>query len=65
MAQRCLARLGLVLCVALASPFVGSSVLAANKRQTVLLFTVYYLNDWVGPLRGHPQTKTPHFERLA
>ena len=23
------------------------------------------MNDWVGPLRGHPQVQTPHMDRLA
>jgi|GEM_PF-2162617 len=23
------------------------------------------LNDWISPLGGHPQARTPHFDRLA
>jgi arylsulfatase A-like enzyme len=31
----------------------------------VLLICIDDLNDWVEPLRGHPQVKTPHLSRLA
>jgi choline-sulfatase len=44
---------------------VGS--LGANEpsRPNVLLIAVDDLNDWVGPLAGHPAVKTPHLDRLA
>lgn len=35
------------------------------NRPNVLLISVDDLNDWIGPLRGHPQTKTPNFDLLA
>ena len=38
---------------------------AENGRPNVLLIAVDDLNDWVGCLGGHPQTKTPHIDRLA
>ena len=31
----------------------------------VLFLAVDDLNDWVAPLEGHPQVKTPNFDRLA
>jgi arylsulfatase A-like enzyme len=34
-------------------------------RPDVLFIAVDDLNDWVGFLRGHPQTKTPNIDRLA
>ncbi|MGD8323945.1 MAG: sulfatase [Gammaproteobacteria bacterium] len=39
---------------------------AGSSRQPDILFiAVDDLNDWVGPLGGHPQTKTPNIDRLA
>ena len=38
---------------------------AAPTRPNVLFIAVDDLNDWIGPLRGHPQVKTPHLDRLA
>jgi choline-sulfatase len=34
-------------------------------RPNVLLIVIDDLNDWVGPLAGHPQVRTPHMDRLA
>lgn len=41
-----------------------SSQLFADKPN-VLLIAIDDLNDWVGCLNGHPQTKTPNIDRLA
>ncbi len=41
---------------------------AKPKKQrgyNVVLVIVDDLNDWVSPLGGHPQTKTPNLDRLA
>ncbi|WP_282162645.1 sulfatase [Ulvibacterium marinum] len=35
------------------------------ERPNILLIAVDDLNDWIGILRGHPQAKTPHMDRLA
>lgn len=35
------------------------------RRPNVLFIAVDDLNDWVGCLQGHPQTRTPHIDRLA
>ncbi|MCH7729084.1 MAG: sulfatase [Planctomycetes bacterium] len=34
-------------------------------RPNVLFIAVDDLNDWIGCLEGHPQTKTPNIDRLA
>src|SRR5688500_16364587 len=54
--------------------FIGASfvlawTLVASAQETiqpnVLFIAVDDLNDWVGPLGGHPQAKTPNIDRLA
>lgn len=35
------------------------------RGPNVLLIAVDDLNDWIGPLAGHPQTQTPNIDRLA
>lgn len=37
----------------------------AAKPPNVLMIAIDDLNDWVGPLGGHPQAQTPHLDRLA
>ena len=37
----------------------------ANSRPNVLFIAVDDLNDWIEPLSGHPQARTPHLSRLA
>src|SRR4051812_26537867 len=37
----------------------------AAEKPNVLFIAVDDLNDWVGPLGGHPQARTPNFDRLA
>jgi arylsulfatase A-like enzyme len=44
--------------------FCGHSVAAAD-RPNILFIAIDDLNDWVGCLRGHPQTITPNIDRLA
>ncbi len=38
---------------------------AAADRQNVLFIAIDDLNDWIGCLGGHPDAKTPNFDRLA
>jgi len=38
---------------------------AAQDRPNVLFIAVDDLNDWIGCLGGHPQSRTPNFDRLA
>ncbi len=37
----------------------------ASARPNILMIAIDDLNDWVGPLGGHPQVQTPHMDRLA
>ena len=41
----------------------GASV--ETSRPNVLFIAVDDLNDWIGCLGGHPQTRTPNIDRLA
>lgn len=41
------------------------SFAAAQSKPDVLFIAVDDLNDWVSYLGGHPQTKTPHIDRLV
>jgi len=43
---------------------IASPVVAAEKPN-ILFISIDDLNDWVGPLGGHPQVKTPNMDRLA
>ena len=46
-----------------------SQVLAADpptaSKPNVLFIAIDDLNDWIGCLKGHPQTVTPNLDRLA
>ncbi len=43
----------------------STAVAADANRPNVLFIAVDDLNDWIGSLGGHPQTKTPNLDRLA
>lgn len=45
--------------------FVSASCSAADEGPNVLFISVDDLNDWIGCLGGHPQTRTPNLDRLA
>ncbi len=51
--------------VLLASFLLAGSHARDSPKPNVLLIAVDDLNDWVGCLGGHPQTKTPNIDRLA
>lgn len=38
---------------------------AGKSRQNVLFIAIDDLNDWIGCLGGHPDTRTPNIDRLA
>ena len=42
-----------------------STIATAEGKPNVLFISVDDLNDWIGCLGGHPQTKTPCIDRLA
>ena len=43
----------------------GADPAEARRPPDVLFLAVDDLNDWVGCLGGHPQARTPNFDRLA
>lgn len=43
----------------------STAIQAAGASPDILLIAVDDLNDWVGPLGGHPQARTPNIDRLA
>ena len=43
----------------------SATALTAATRPNVLFIAVDDLNDWIGCLGGHPQSKTPNYDRLA
>jgi len=47
----------------LISPFAAEAEVAT--RPNVLFIAVDDLNDWIGCLGGHPQTRSPHIDALA
>ena len=51
----------LALCAVLAL----SAVARGAERPNVLFVAIDDLNDWVGPLGGHPQVVTPNMDKLA
>jgi choline-sulfatase len=46
-------------------PIIGIDALFAAGRPNILMIAIDDLNDWVEPLGGHPDVKTPHMQRLA
>ncbi len=44
-----------------AAPLLGQGA----RKPNVLMIPVDDLNDWIGPLGGHPQTVTPNLDKLA
>jgi choline-sulfatase len=53
-------RSALMLLISFACPVVASA-----ERPNILFLVIDDLNDWVGPLKGHPQVQTPHMDQLA
>jgi arylsulfatase A-like enzyme len=44
---------------------VATTFAAPKDKPNVLLIIADDLNNWVGPMKGHPQTITPNLDRLA
>lgn len=54
------------ICISILATMLASSLVsAAPTRPNVLFIAVDDLNDWIGCLGGHPQTRTPNLDRLA
>ena len=60
-----LRNLRLCLAIAASSLTFACSQSAPPTPPNVLFIAIDDLNDWVGPLDGHPQVVTPHMDRLA
>jgi arylsulfatase A-like enzyme len=41
------------------------TIFGTSEKPNILFISVDDLNDWVGCLNGHPDTKTPNIDRLA
>lgn len=48
-----------------ATGFAQSGDREQTRRPNIVMIAVDDLNDWIEPLQGHPQVKTPHMARLA
>ncbi|MFM8394787.1 MAG: sulfatase-like hydrolase/transferase, partial [Acidobacteriota bacterium] len=55
----------LILIALLVQTIVAKPAPVAPRRPNILFIAVDDLNDWIGPLAGHPQARTPNFDRLA
>ena len=44
---------------------VGTAANPTDTKPNVLFIAIDDLNDWTGMLKGNPQAKTPHMDRLA
>lgn len=44
---------------------VAAAADAPERKPNILMIAIDDLNDWVGPLGGHPQVQTPAMDRLA
>jgi arylsulfatase A-like enzyme len=54
----------ILLAIAL-NPFPFSQAAVATNKPNVILIIADDLNDWIGPMKGHPQVKTPNLDKLA
>lgn len=48
-----------------ATSLTKTSAITDSDRPNVLFISIDDLNDWIEPLGGHPQARTPHLTRLA
>lgn len=60
-----LIRFSLCLLLSLAVARVGIGQQKRPEPPNILFIAVDDLNDWIGVLGGHPQTRTPNIDRLA
>ncbi len=55
-----------IVAISAATTVIGADQTPETKQPpNILMIAIDDLNDWVGPLRGHPQVKTPHMDALA
>ena len=56
---------GAIACLVALSVTPACLLAQPDSRPDILFIAIDDLNDWVGPLDGHPQVKTPNMDRLA
>src|SRR6478735_6234283 len=52
-------------CLLSAGSFAADSNQTTSSKPNILLIISDDLNDWIGPMKGNPQTKTPNLDKLA
>ena len=57
--------LAVLLFCATAKNIEGKDTAHQNGKPNVLFIAIDDLNDWTDTLKGNPQAKTPHMDRLA
>jgi arylsulfatase A-like enzyme len=62
---KCLPPILALMALATTYLLINSSCAAENGKPNILMIVVDDLNDWVEPLGGHPQVKTPAIKSLA
>jgi hypothetical protein len=56
---------GIVLLLSFHAALANTERKEVQKPYNVLFIAIDDLNDWTGFLGGHPQTLTPHMDKLA
>ncbi|MDF7826827.1 sulfatase [Pontiellaceae bacterium B12227] len=51
--------------ISLISLLVVATCSFAAERPNILMIAIDDINDWVGPLGGHPQARTPHLDTFC
>lgn len=46
-------------------PLSAAQAAKSKDKPNILLIIADDLNDWIGPMKGHPQVKTPNLDKLA
>ena len=49
-------------CLILPSAIVANEL---EKKPNILIISLDDMNDWIGPMGGHPQAQTPHLDSFA
>lgn len=65
MNRRELLKLGTLATLASSTSMTNAARVTATDARNVLFLAVDDMNDWIGCLGGHPDTRTPNLDRLA
>ncbi|MCF6176760.1 MAG: sulfatase [Victivallaceae bacterium] len=55
----------LITALGVTAAITATNAAVPEKKPNVILITIDDLNDWVGSMKGHPQTITPNIDALA